>query len=76
MGGYCIEQELVWVDKLVFAKEVEDSDSRHSMWRAQALGRQLAGVQEQLARKFPGQAPGTFKRCLWILSLVACDPNH
>lgn len=52
------------MDKLVFAEEMEDSDSRHSMWRTQALGRQLAGVQEQLAGKPLGQAPGTFKRCL------------
>lgn len=46
------------MDRLVFAEEMEDSDSRHSVWRAQAQGRQLAGVQEQLARKLLGLSNG------------------
>lgn len=31
MGGHCSGQELVWVDRLVFAGEMEDSDSRRSV---------------------------------------------
>lgn len=54
MGGHCVRLGLVWVHTLVFAKEMEDSDSRHSMWRAQAQARQLGGVQDQFAGELLG----------------------
>lgn len=69
MGGHRIKQELIWVDKLVFAEDMKDSDSRHSTHRArvQAQGMQLGAVQGQPARKRLPVLKGVGGYRIWLL---------